>query len=307
MGRLDTNRAGEMEVFARVVETAGFSAAARLFRMTPSAVSKLVARLEARLGTRLMNRSTRRLQLTAEGQAFYQRCLRILADIDEAEREAGAGTSPRGRVRVNANVPFGLTCLLPIVPGFLTRHPDVTLDIVLSDQVIDLLEQRTDVAIRVGPLRASQLIARKLGGSRMAVVAAPRYLTRHGRPRNLADLKRHNGIGFNFVRTMPGWPFLDAGEVRRIPAGGNVQVGDGETARRLALAGVGLARLALFHVGPDIEAGRLKVVLEDLNPGDVEEIHAIFVGQGGHLPARIRAFIDYLADNVRLYHKGSPD
>ena len=139
MSRLDTNRSGEMEVFARVVELSGFSAAARSLRMTPSAVSKLVARLEERLGTRLINRSTRKLQLTPEGLAFYGRCVSVLADIDEAEREAAAGTEPRGRVRVNSNVPFGLHHLLPLVPGFLERHPEVTLDIVLTDQVIDLL------------------------------------------------------------------------------------------------------------------------------------------------------------------------
>ena len=300
MARRDDNRSGEMEVFARVVELGGFSSAARAFRMTPSAVSKLVARLEARLGARLINRSTRRLQLTPEGEAFHQRCLRILADIDEAEREAAEGAAPRGRVRVNANVPFGLHHLLPLVPGFLARHPEVALDIVLTDRVIDLLEERADVAIRTGPVRSSQLIARKLGASPMVVVAAPRYLRRHGIPRSLADLETHNRIGFNFARSLEEWPFLEGGTVRTVPAAGNVQVGDGETARRLALAGLGLARLSLFHIGPDIKAGRLRPVLEKLNPGDAEEIHAVFIGQGGHLPARVRAFIDYLAKTVKL-------
>ena len=220
--------------------------------------------------------------------------------MDEAEREAAAGTAPRGRVRVNTNVPFGLHCLLPLVPDFLERHPEVTLDVVLTDQVIDLLEERADVAIRTGPLRASQLVARKLGQSRMAVVATPVYLERHGTPRTLTELARHNRIGFNFARLMEEWPILDAGAVRTIPASGNVQVGDGESARRLALAGVGLARLALFHIGDDITAGRLLPVLENLNPGDAQDIHAVFIGQGGHLPARIRAFIDYLAERVRI-------
>ena len=300
MARRDGNRSGEMEVFARVVELGGFSSAARAFRMTPSAVSKLVARLEGRLGARLVNRSTRRLQLTPEGEAFHQRCLRILADIDEAEREAAEGAAPRGRVRVNANVPFGLHHLLPLVPGFLARHPEVALDIVLTDRVIDLLEERADVAIRTGPLRSSQLIARKLGASPMVVVAAPRYLRRHGIPRSLADLETHNRIGFNFARSLEEWPFLEGGTVRTVLAAGNVQVGDGETARRLALAGLGLARLSLFHIGPDIKAGRLRPVLEKLNPGDAEDIHAVFIGQGGHLPARVRAFIDYLAKTVKL-------
>jgi DNA-binding transcriptional LysR family regulator len=134
----------------------------------------------------------------------------------------------------------------------------------------------------------------------MAVVAAPAYLERHGVPRTLGDLENHNRIDFNFGRVFEAWPFLEAGGVRAVPAHGNVQVGDGESARRLALAGVGLARLALFHVGDDLEAGRLRPVLEHLNPGDVEDIHAVFVGQRGHLPARVRAFIEYLARTVKL-------
>ncbi|MGH6882742.1 MAG: LysR family transcriptional regulator [Hypericibacter sp.] len=300
MARPDTNRSSEMEVFVRIVERGGFSAAARAFRMTPSAVSKLVARLEARLGARLVNRSTRKLQLTPEGQTFYERSLRILSDMDEAEREAAAGTTPQGRVRVNSSVPFGLNHLLPLVPEFLARHPGVTLDIVLTDQVIDLLAERADVAIRIGPLRASRLVARKLGASRMVVVAAPGYLERHGTPRSLTELEAHNRIGFNFARSFEGWPIREGGRVSNLPALGDVLAGDGETARRLALAGVGLARLARFHVAKDIEAGDLRPVLEDLNPGDVEDIHAVFVGRGGPLPARVRAFIDYLADKVTL-------
>ena len=303
MPRSDINRTAEMEVFARVVESGGFSAAARSLRMTPSAISKLVGRLEARLGARLINRTTRKLQLTAEGQGFYQRSLEILADIAEAEREAASGAAPRGRVRVNCNVPFGMHFLLPLVPRFVTEHPEVQLDIVLTDQVIDLLEQRADVAIRVGPLRNSQLVARKLGESRMVVLAAPQYLKRHGLPKTLAELEGHRLVTFNFARTLEGWPFRENGAAVMFPALGCVQAGDGETARQLALAGVGISRLAMFHVGPDMKAGRLKPVLEHLNPGDTEAIHAVYIGQGGHLPARIRAFIDYLAANVRIAQK----
>jgi len=300
MPRSDINRTGEMDVFVRMVESGGFSAAARSLRLTPSAVSKLVGRLEARLGARLVNRSTRKLQLTAEGQAFYRRSVDILADIGEAEGEAASGAAPRGRVRINSNVPFGMHYLLPLVPKFLERHPEVQLDIALSDQVIDLLEQRADVAIRVGPMRSSKLVARKLGESRMALVASPRYLQRHGTPRGLAELSQHNLISFNFERIRDGWPFRENGRMVSFPAAGNVQVGDGDTARQLALAGVGITRLAVFHIGPDLKAGRLKTVLEPLNPGDTEAIHAVFIGQGAHLPARIRAFIDFLAEHVKI-------
>lgn len=290
-----------MEVFVRVVETGGLSAAARALRITPSAVSKLMARLEARLGARLLNRSTRKLQLTPEGAAFYARSAQVLADIDEAEREVTAGAAPRGRVRVNSVVDLGRNLLLPLVPGFLAAHPNVTLDIVLTDQVVDLLDERADVAIRVGSLRSSSLTARKLGQSRAVVVASPEYLARRGTPTRLEDLDRHHQMDFTFTRSVRNWPFrLESGEVIYLPGVGGVQLGDGESVRRLALEGAGLARLSVFSAAEDIKAGRLVPVLEAFNPGDMLEVHVVFLGQGGHLPARVRAFIDYLAANMRL-------
>lgn len=302
MATLLSNRSGEMEVFAAVVERGGFSAAAKLFGMTPSAVSKLVTRLEGRLGARLINRSTRKLQLTAEGQAFHQRCVAILSDIAEAEAEAAAGRAPRGRVRVNANVAFGNQILLPLVPAFLAEHPELSVDLVFTDQVVDLIEERADIAIRVapGPLRGSQLMARKIGESAVAVVASPAYLARHGEPKTPADLAKHNLIGFNFARSVEGWPFRVDGALISIAAVGNTQVGDGEIARQLAVAGVGLARLGRFHTQAEVAAGRLVTVLEDFNPGDIEVIHAVYLGQGGFVPARMRAFIDFLARNVKI-------
>lgn len=302
MAALLSNRSGEMEVFAAVVERGGFSAAAKLFGMTPSAVSKLVTRLEARLGARLINRSTRKLQLTAEGQAFHQRCVTILSDIAEAECEAAAGRAPRGRVRVNANVAFGNQVLLPLVPAFLAEHPELSVDLVFTDQVVDLIEERADIAIRVapGPLRGNQLMARKIGESGVAVVASPDYLARHGEPKTPSDLTKHNLIGFNFARSVEGWPFRVDGTLISIAAVGNTQVGDGEIARQLAVAGVGLARLGRFHTQAEVAAGRLVTVLEDFNPGDIEVIHAVYLGQGGFVPARMRAFIDFLARNVKI-------
>jgi DNA-binding transcriptional LysR family regulator len=300
MPRLDTNRAAEMEVFVRVVDLGGFTAAAREFRLTPSGVSKLVSRLEARLNTRLINRSTRKLQLTAEGQGFYDRALQVLSDMDEAEREAAAGATPRGHLRVNSNIPFGMLHVMPIIPLFLAQHPDVTLDIVLTDAVIDLMQERADIAIRVGPLRDSGLTARKLGSSRMTVVGSPEYLARHGAPNTPDDLARHRGIGWTFFRTIGGWPFRTGETTVAVSPPPVARASDGETARVLALGGVGLARLALFHIAPDIEAGRLVPVLEARNPGDREDIHAVYLGRPGPLPARVRAFIDFLGDQIRV-------
>jgi len=300
MPRPEVNRSGEMEVFVRAVELGGFSLAARALRMTPSAVSKLVARLERRLGARLINRSTRKLLLTAEGQAFLERAHRVLADLDEAERAVTAGAVPRGLVRVNCNVPFGLHRLLPLVPRFTAAHPEVRLDIALTDRVIDLMDERADVAIRVGSMRPSQLMARKLGQSRMAVVAAPTYLARRGVPQTPYDLDAHNCIAFNFARHVDEWSFVIDGTHVSLPARGDVVAGDGEISRRLALAGQGVTRLSLFHIRPDIKAGRLVPMLEAYNPGDVEEVNVVYVGHGGRLPARVRALIDFLAAEVDL-------
>ncbi|MFP2905408.1 LysR family transcriptional regulator [Pyxidicoccus sp. 3LFB2] len=300
MARLDVNRSGEMEVFVRVVELGGFSAAARAFRMTPSAVSKLVARLEGRLGARLVNRSTRRLQLTAEGVTFYERSVRVLADLDEAERGAAPSSAPQGRLRVNASVPFGTHFLLPLVPEFLALHPAITLDLVLTDEVVNLLEERTDVAIRSGPLKSSDLVARKLGETRMVVVGAPAYLKRAGTPATPRELERHNLLRFGYARAVEGWPFMHRGSEVVIAPVGNTQASNGEALRQLALGGLGLARLAAFQVKEDIAAGRLVPVLEDHNPGDTEAVHAVFLGAGGPLPARVRALLDYLAAKVRM-------
>ncbi|MFT0737161.1 LysR family transcriptional regulator [Ralstonia wenshanensis] len=300
MSRLDVNRFGEMEVFVRVVEEGGFSAAARACRMTPSAVSKLVARLETRLGARLVNRSTRRFQLTPEGMAFYERSVTVLADLDEAEREASAGAQPSGRLRINANVPVGTHLLLPIVPAFLACHPEVSLDIALTDRVVDLLEDRTDVALRSGPLKSSRLVARKLGQTRLMVVASPAYLARAGTPRTPADLANHNCLAFSYVRAGNAWPFIKRGRRTESTPHGNTQLSDGEALRAVAVAGLGLARLAEFQVRADLEAGRLVPVLEDYNPGETEDIHAVYVGQGAHLPARVRAFLDFLVAHVKV-------
>lgn len=300
MMRMDVNRFGEMEVFVRAVESGGFSAAARALAMSPSAVSKLVSRLENRLGTRLINRSTRRLQLTPEGCAFYERSVVILADLKEAEQCAAAGETPRGRLRVNTNVPFGKHFLLPLLPQFLTRYPEISVDVALSDMVVDLLEARADVAIRAGPMKSSSLVARKLGATRMMIVGAPTYFATRPMPRSADELKRHNLLGPSYVRTMPAWPVLQDGAVMEVMPTGNAQASDGEALRELALAGLGLARIAAFQVRDDLAAGRLVGVLEDANPGDLEDVHAVFLGSGGPVPARVRALLDFLAETVDL-------
>lgn len=300
MARLEVNRSGEMEVFVRVVDLGGFTAAARASRMTPSAVSKLIARLETRLGARLVNRSTRKLQLTPEGCVFYERSTRVLADLDEAERSASTSESPTGRIRINTSASFGTHILAPLLPEFLAQYPDVTLDIVQTDAVIDLLQERTDVAIRAGPMKSSSLLARKLGETPMMIVAAPSYLEKAGTPKTIADLEGHNCIGLGYARAVEGWPFKADDKTVVLPTVGRVQTSDGEALRHLALSGVGIVRLAAFTVREDVEAGRLVSLMEPFDTGETEAFYAVYVGQGGPLPARVRALLDFLADKANV-------
>jgi DNA-binding transcriptional LysR family regulator len=174
------------------------------------------------------------------------------------------------------------------------------LEISLTDQVIDLLEQRTDVALRSGPLKNSQLFARKLGAARMMIVGSPGYLARYGIPKTPGELTQHNRLGFSYARTAKGWPLIDEGVERTLPPSGNIQVSDGDALKALAIAGVGLVRLASFMLRDDIAANRLVPVLEEFNPGDLDELHAVYLGQGGLLPIRIRVFLGFLAQQIKI-------
>lgn len=300
MTRIDVNRSGEMEVFTRVVELGGFSAAARELRMTPSAVSKLLSRLEARLGTRLVNRTTRKLELTPEGAAFNEKALRILSEMEEAESSAASADQPVGKIRINTSASYGTHILAPILGGFLARYPGTSVDLILTDKIVDLVADRTDIAIRAGELTSSTLLARKLGDTRLLVVASPDYLAHMGQPRTLAEVNRLNRLGFSYVRHSEGWRVQDHGESELISARSRVQASDGEALRHLALNGLGMARLAAFCVRGDMAAGRLVEILPERMVAETEAFHAVYVGQGGPLPARVRVILDYLAEHGRV-------
>ncbi|MDQ0319527.1 DNA-binding transcriptional LysR family regulator [Pararhizobium capsulatum DSM 1112] len=303
------NRAGEMEVFALAAELKSFSAAGRRLKLSPSAVSKLVTRIEDRLGTRLLVRTTRSLQLTPEGEIYLARARSILADIAETELVVSSGgqAAPRGLLRVNALMGFGERYILPIASEFLALYPHVQLDLSLTDGVIDLVEERTDIAIRSGALRDSSLKARKLLETRRVLVATPGYLDVHGTPRTPDDLDHHNCLDFNFRRARDGWPFIEpssgsesgpeSSNVVFRPINGNMLVNSGVMMRQICLAGIGIGRIGYFHVQRDIEEGRLVMLLEDHRPKDEEVIQAVFAGHD-HLAARIRAFIDFLVERI---------
>lgn len=298
MGRERANRAADMEVFATAIERGSFSAAARVLGLSPSAVSRTIAGIEARLGVRLVLRTTRALAVTPEGEAYHRAARRILQDLSEAEHAICNQGAPRGRLRVSSTLAHGRHVLIPLLPEFLERHPAIKIDLSLTDARIDLVEERADVAIRIGPLPDSNLMARRLGDSGRTIIAAPAYLARHGTPRVPEDLHDHNCINFNFRRHDPNWPFHRDGDVVALDVAGNIEANNGETVVQLVEEGVGIARVGTFHVARMIEEGRLVPLLEDYNPGDREPIHALFIG-GTTMPARVRVFIDYLVEKLR--------
>lgn len=296
MAKIVMERSGEMEVFVRVVAKGGFSAAARSLELSPSAVSKLVRRLERRLGARLLSRTTRAVALTDEGAAYFEAAQRILRDIADAE-EATAASAVRGRVAVNASLPFGRVVVAPAILAFLARHPGVTVSLSFTDDVVDLMAQQADVAIRMGALPDSALVARRLCASRRVICAAPSYLRRRGTPLAPRDLRDHDCLRLGFRRSDEGWPMVEGGAPFRQPVTGPVLVNNGETLRQMALEGAGIARLGRWHVAGDLASGALVTLLEAFNPGDLELVHAVHLG-GGPTPTRVRAFLDHLRAEV---------
>ena len=291
------DRAREMAVFSAVAASGSFSAAGRDLDLTPSAVSRTIDRIEARLGVRLMLRTTRTLTLTPEGQAYLGAARRILSDLDDAEQAIADQGAPRGRLRVSASLSHGRLCVVPLLGAFVARYPHILVDINLSDAVVDIAAGQADVGIRFGPLADSGLTARKIGVTGRMIVASPDYLARRGTPTIPEDLHDHNCLNFNFRRAEPVWPFVRDGQEFALSVKGNVEANNGETLGQLAIDGVGVTRVGAFSVVEDVAAGRLVPLLEDFNPGDEERIHAVFVG-GANTPARVRVFVDFLAEQL---------
>lgn len=295
------NRAGEMQVFLRVVETGSFSDAARQLLMTPSTVSKLIGRIEARLGVRLLERSTRRLSLTQEGRVYYDRSRHLLEELEEIERDLSQGAaSITGTVRISASVGFGMVALEPLLTSFWAQYPNITIDLSLSDEIVDLYLDRTDVAFRVGALNSSNLTAIKLGTAPRKIVASPDYLRRRGVPHSIEDLAQHACIGLNFRRNSLTWPLQDKGRTVDHSVAGPLLANNGETMRRMALAGNGLARTGEFHIREDLKAGTLVEVLAEAVVADTEDVHAVFLG-GERMPQRVRAFLDFMVPPLRAF------
>lgn len=292
------DRARALVLFTTVVDQGSFSAAGRMLGLSPSAVSRAIDRIEERLGARLLLRSTRALSPTAEGRVYLQAARRILTDLDEAEQQIADQGAPRGRLRISAALSHGRLCVVPLLGDFAALYPHILTDIALTDTLVDVAAGEADVAVRFGPLADSSLTVRKLGETHRVVIASPGYLERHGTPLVPEDLLDHQCLNFNFRRAEPVWPFRRDGQDFALSVKGSIEANNGETLGQLAANGVGIARVGAFSVAHDIASGRLVPLLEDYNPGDVEQISAVFVG-GPNIPARVRVFVDFLADRLR--------
>ena len=298
------NRFGDVETFMAVAGEGSFAAAAKALRLTPSAVSRSIARLEQRLGVALVRRTTRSLALTREGQVYRDRMAVLLGDMFDLENGLNeTGQGPRGLLRINASPSFGHECLIPILARFGERYPAVNVDLTLTDAIVDLVEERADIAIRIGPLRDTRLRAKKLGHSRMMLVASPDYLERRGTPAAPDDLVGHDCLRFSFRRSVDSWPFRVKGKPVQLPVQGRFFGNSGEVVRQMAVAGGGIARHGHFHVARDLREGRLVEVLADYNPGDGEDIHALYAAED-RAAARVRAFLDFL-DEAMVVEGGS--
>jgi DNA-binding transcriptional LysR family regulator len=285
-----------MLAFVRAVECNGFTAAARDLGVTPSAISKLVTRLERKLGVRLLQRSTRHLALTAEGEIYFERVQHIVRDIADAEADVMRfGDQPRGRVRVALGTAFATYALVPALPEFTARYPEITLDLIISEFPMDLVEAGLDVAIRIGPLGDVNLIARRVGDLERVICAAPSYLRRHGAPKRPEDLARHNCLTLPGVAGQTEWPFKSSAGVHSVPVSGNVTANNAETLYELALLGIGVIRLSDLIVGSAIRRGRLVPILLDFHQPEPLPLHAVFP-PSRRRPPKIDAFVQFLVD-----------
>ncbi|MCG8285264.1 LysR family transcriptional regulator [Acinetobacter seifertii] len=287
----------ELVAFITIVDTGSFVAAAEHLRQTPSGMSRSLTRLEAKLGVTLLERTTRKLKLTQEGQQFLIKARKILNELNAAEEDlqkSDQGTA--GLIRIDSATPFVLHVIAPLMHKFRKSYPDIEIEINSNDQVIDLLQHKTDVAFRFGELNDSSLHAKLVCKSRLYIVASPEYLAIKGTPTHPEQLEHHDLIGFTRPDYINNWPIKVGDEYFFAQA--HIKASSGETVRQLTVRGHGIARLSEFEIWKDIQEGRLTALFEDQIEHQYQSIHAVYYQQE-HLPKRIRLFIEFLADQLK--------
>jgi len=293
------DRLRAFEVFVAVVAQQGFARAAETLGTSPANVTRYIAELEAHLGTRLLNRHSRKLSLTESGEALFERAKAVLDDVAEAEAVTASSTlQPRGRLRVNVPLSFGILHLAPLWPKFAKACPEVELEVALIDRVVDIVEEGYDLGVRISRAGSSAHAARKLAASRNIVCAAPSYLRRRGRPKHPADLAAHDCIGYTYAASADEWKFVDdRGAEHGVRARCIMHTNNGDTARAAALAGMGVIWQPTFLIGGDLRDGKLVPVLPGYRMHDIDVL-AVYPSRR-HLSAKVRAMIDFLAAEFR--------
>lgn len=287
-----------MKVFVAVVDGGSFASAAARLGTSRAMVSKQVQKLEEHLGTRLLNRTTRKLSLTETGREFYERSAQIISDVEEAEQIAGQMTSrPRGVLKVTMPLSYGQHTLASLVAEYSQQYPEVLIDISLSDRKADLVEEGFDLAVRIGALPQSDLIARKIGAVRGYLCASPGYLARAGTPASPADLSAHACLGYTLSGSSEQWRLEGPGGDTAVPVAGPIKADNGDMLRLAAVAGAGIVFQPYFIVADDLAAGRLVRVLPDWQSGEMG-LYAVYPSRK-HLSAKVRTFIDFLAERIK--------
>jgi DNA-binding transcriptional LysR family regulator len=295
-----------LTAFARVVEAGSFAGAAERLAVSVSSVSRLVSDLEAHLGARLLNRTTRRLSLTETGQSFFERCVQLLADLEEAEvAVSSASIVPRGTLRLTCSATFGARHLAPAIAAFTARHPQIRFDVELSERVVDIVEEGFDLAVRVGAGGSQNLVGRLIGTTQIVCCAAPSYLARHGEPRDPLDLAGHVCLTYEYAPSRNVWTFRGRdGAEQQVRITGPVHANNGRFNEALAAEGLGIAREPDFIIAPDVRAGRLKPILRRFEPPPLN-IYVVYPSRR-HLSAKVRAFADFLVERFAKPAWGLP-
>jgi len=284
-----------MSIFAAVVEAESFTGAARTLKYSKAAISTHIQKLEDRLNTRLLNRTTRRISMTDEGRVFYEHCRRILDEAREAiDALDNSNTEPRGVLRINSPMSFGTMHLGAAVAEFMEAYPDVSVDMVLNDRQVDLIEDGFDLAIRIGRLPDSSLIARRLAPCRRILVASPDYWDRKGRPSHPSDLKDHDALIYDYLDDPNTWTFKDGDTDVSVSVQGRLRANNGEVLLDAALRGLGIYLSPTFFCFDALRANKLEIALRDFGE-DPLSVYAVYPHRR-HLSPRVRAFVDFLAE-----------
>ena len=292
------DRLEAMRVLLTAVETGSLSAAGRELGIPLPSVSRKVSALEAQIKTRLLQRSTRSLALTDAGRAYVEACKRILSDVDEAERAAaGEYSAPQGDLVITAPIVFGRLHVLPVVTEFLKAYPDVDVHLIFGDSVVNLLEDQADLAVRIGELPDSSLVATRIGHIRFVVCGSPRYLAERGRPTRIEELASHDCITFEGLASADGWRFVSGNDDVTVPIRSRLIVSTADAAIAAAVGGAGLTRVLCYQVADAVQAGELEIVLADVEPRPWP-VSLVYAGRG-RLPLKLRAFLDFARERLR--------